>query len=104
MRGFTLIETLVVIAILGVAGCALERRPVFLSSYAYVLEETAALDSARSGLATALHDIREATYGDDGAYPVVAATSTLTFYADIDGNGSVERVRYYARTARSIAA
>lgn len=97
MRAFSLIETLVVVAIVGAVGIALSV--VILQGYkgnAYVFEAASSVDAARRGLFTALQNLREATYGQDGAYPVAsAATSTVTFYADVDQDGPVERVRVY---------
>jgi prepilin-type N-terminal cleavage/methylation domain-containing protein len=96
-RGFTLPETLVVIAIVATVGLTLST--VILQGYrgnAYVFEAASSVDSARRGLFTALQNLREATYGQDGAYPVASAgTSTVTFYADVDQDGPVERVRVY---------
>lgn len=96
-QGFTLIEMLVVIAIVSVAGVALSGLiAYFYRANGYVLQETSAVDSAHKGLDTAFEDLREASYGDDGSYPLTtAATSTVTFYSDVDGDGSVEKVRLY---------
>ncbi|MEK9184280.1 MAG: hypothetical protein AAB892_00955 [Patescibacteria group bacterium] len=97
MRGFTLAETIVVVGIVAVAGAALVGSiQYFYRSNAYILEQSVALDSARRGLALTLQNFREASYGDDGAYLVtLAATSSATFYADIDQDGGIERVRAY---------
>lgn len=97
VRGFTLIETIAVVAIVVTAGVALMGSiQYFYRSNAYVLEQTAALESARRGHAFTLQNLREATYGDDGSYLITAAgTSTVTFYADIDKDGGVERIRAY---------
>lgn len=96
-RGFTLPEMLVVIAILGAVGIALSV--VIDSLYrgnAYVFESAASVDNARRAMTTALRNLREASYGENGAYPVAAAgTSTITFYADVDDDGPVEQVRIY---------
>lgn len=96
-RAFTLIEVLVVVAILATVGMALSVSIV--QSYrgnAYVYEAASSVDNARRGLFTALQNLREATYGQDGSFPVAsAATSTVTFYADVDADGPVERVRIY---------
>lgn len=96
-RGFTLPEMLIVVAILGVMGAALSGA--ILQTYrgnAYVFEAASSVDNARRGLTTAIRNLRESTYGEDGSYPVAsAATSTVTFYAEVDGDGSVERVRVY---------
>ena len=95
-RGMTLIEMLVVIAIVSSAGIALSGAiQYFYRSNAFLLEQTAALESARRGVGQAIGAIREASYGDDGSYPIAsAATSTLTFYTDSDKDQSVERERY----------
>lgn len=96
-RGMTLVETVIVVSIVAVVGTALMSAiQFFYKSNAYLLEQTAALDSARRGLTFALQNIREASYGDDGSYVITtAATSTVTFYSDIDLDGGVERVRFY---------
>ena len=96
-RGFTLVETLVVIAIVSIVGLALQHAiQYFYRANAYVLQGTAAVNSARNGVTTFSSNIREATYGDDGAYPVaLAATTSITFYADVDKDGGVERVKTY---------
>ncbi len=97
MKAFTLAETVVVVAILGAAGVALSGMIAFFyKSNAYLLEQTSAVDSASRGLSIAHKDIREASYGEDGAYPIaVAATSTITLFSDVDGDGPVEKVRFY---------
>jgi prepilin-type N-terminal cleavage/methylation domain-containing protein len=96
-RGFTLAETVVVIAIVSVVSLAVMNLITFFyKSNAYVFQQTAALDSAHRGIAQSFRNIREASYGDDGSYPIaVAATSSITFYADVDNDGPIERVRVY---------
>lgn len=96
-KGFTLPEMLVVIAMTVVVGGALTSAiDFFYKSNKYVLEETQAIQNSRRGLAYALSDLRQASYGADGAYPVTnAATSTVTFYSDTDDDGKVDKVRYY---------
>lgn len=97
MKGFTLTETLVTTAILGVVGIALSSLIMFFyRSNAYLLEQTSAVDSATRGITTAHRDLREASYGEDGAYPITsAASTTITFFSDVDGDGPVEKVRLY---------
>ena len=93
----TLVEMIVVIALTGVVLGAIGRTlAYFYRTNAYVIEQTQAVEGARRSTEGALADLREASYGDDGSYPISdAATSTVTFYADIVGDASVERVRYY---------
>jgi type II secretory pathway pseudopilin PulG len=97
MRAFTLVEVLVLIGITGVLGITINSLVTnFYRSNAYLLQETSAIDSAHRGLRTSFENLREASYGDDGSYPIkTAATSTLTFFSDIDGDGSVERIHLY---------
>ncbi len=97
VRGFTLVETLIVIALTVLVGGALTSMIFyFYRNNDYVLQEGAAVQSASQGLEVAVKDLREASYGDDGAYPIAnAATSTITFYADVYGTGDIEEVQYY---------
>ncbi|MFA6279007.1 MAG: hypothetical protein WCS97_02645 [Candidatus Paceibacterota bacterium] len=96
-RGLTLIETVVVVALTAFVMLALtEIIFYFYRTNAYTIEQTQAISSARTSLAHTMSDIRQASYGADGSYPILAAaTSTVTFYADIDGSGAVDKVRYY---------
>lgn len=97
MKAFTLVETLVVVGLLAAIGSALSGMIVyFYRSNAYVLEQSAALDSAKRGLEISFENIREASYGEDGAYPLAsAATSSVTFFSEVDADGSIEKVRVY---------
>ncbi len=96
-RGFSLLEMLVVIAITASVVVAL----IVAIQYVYrgqrfVFEQADATRSARIGIERAVADMREASYADNGAYPIVAmSTSTMTFYSDIDDDSSFERVRYF---------
>jgi prepilin-type N-terminal cleavage/methylation domain-containing protein len=96
-RGVSLAEMIVVIALTGVVSAALlSTIRNFYISNAYVFEAAVSVDSARRGLATTLSALREASYGDDGNYPIaLAATSSVTFYSDIDSDGGIERVKVY---------
>lgn len=96
-RGFSLLETLVVVSIVALVGVSMQYAiQYFYRANAYVLQGTAAINSARNGVTTIASNVREATYGDDGSYPIAAAaTSSMTFYADVDKDGGVERVKAY---------
>ncbi len=96
-RGFTLAEVLVVIAILSMVSIALSTAIVqTYKGNAYVFEAASSVDNARRGIGDALKYLREATQGEDGSYPIAtAATSSITFYADVDDDFPVERVRVY---------
>jgi prepilin-type N-terminal cleavage/methylation domain-containing protein len=96
-KGFSMVETVVVIAILVVVGGALGTMlPYFYKSNNFVIQESTAVQQARSGLSTSMQDLREASYGDDGSYPLAtAAASSITFYADVDNSGTVDKIRLY---------
>lgn len=99
LKGFTLIETLVVVALTGVVVLALAFLiQYFYKTNAYVLEQSQAVHSARTSVTHAMADLREASYGADGSYPIAyAGTSTVTFFANLGGayGSGVEKVRYY---------
>tara|TARA_B100000745_G_scaffold300372_1_gene254066 strand:+ start:5048 stop:5596 length:549 start_codon:yes stop_codon:yes gene_type:complete len=62
----------------------------------FAFEQADATRSARAGISRVVEDVREASYADDGAYPIVAmATSSITFYSDYDNDNKVERIRYF---------
>jgi type II secretory pathway pseudopilin PulG len=92
----TLVELLVTITIVTVVTTAVTGLiQSFYKDNAYLVEQTAALASARKGINQAITDIRESSYGDDGSYLITTAgTSTLVLYSDIDQDSYVERVKY----------
>lgn len=96
-RAFTLAEMLVVIALTGLVGVGLlSMIAYFYRTNAYLLEATSAVDSASRGLNESIASLREASYGEDGAYPLsAAATSSVTFHADPDLDQTIEKVRLY---------
>ena len=62
----------------------------------FAFEQADATRSARVGIERSVRDFREASYADNGAYPIVSlATSTATFYSDYDNDDKIERVRYF---------
>jgi hypothetical protein len=59
------------------------------------IEQAYQIESARHGIDTLVRDLREATYADDGSYPLASfATTSVTFYADTDHDSSIEKVKY----------
>lgn len=94
--GFTLIETIVVAALTAFVMLAIGYvLQYFYKTNLYVLQQSQAVRSARLSVENTVANLREASYGADGAYPMAAAaTSTVTFYAAV-GTTTVEKVRYY---------
>ena len=96
-RGFTLVEMLMVISVTGVLGIALTTLIVnFYQANGFLFQQTSAIDNARRGLHVSFQNLRQATYGEDGSYPIqTAATSSVLFYSDVDNDGSVEKIQLY---------
>ena len=95
-HGFTLIETVVVIGVTALIMVTLGTLlAYFYKTNAYTLQQATAVAEARRGIDDAMQYLREASYGSDGSYPIEsAATSTITFYANIDSSFAIERVTY----------
>ncbi|MFH1509809.1 MAG: type II secretion system protein [Candidatus Nealsonbacteria bacterium] len=97
MRGFTLIETIITIAIFVLVIGVISGTIIMLYRIqGYTWQQSISIDEARRGIEVMVKEIREARYGDNGAYPIEKADNKeLIFYSDIDKDGSTERVRYF---------
>lgn len=99
-RGFTIIEAVVSMAILLMIGTgiiAFERS--VLTNTKVMQAQLTAQQQIRKTLAGFVADLRSATQSSGGAYAIdTAATSTLIFYANIDSDASIERIRYFVAT------
>jgi type II secretory pathway component PulJ len=96
-QGFSLVEILVVttIAISIVLVVSNLSNNISLLN-GLVGQELQSKSDTSQTLQIVTTDIRSATLSANGAYPVsTATTSTFTFYTDSDGDGAVERVRYF---------
>ena len=95
--GFTLLETVVYIVLFGMIFIAISDAILtFYQSNRYTLEQMTQLDSARRGVAGLVGGVREADYSESGSYPIEAvAANSITYYADYDDDGVVERMRYF---------
>lgn len=96
MRAFTLIEMLVTIFVFTVILIAVTNSVLFFyRANTTAVEEAFQIRSAERGMDVLVRDLREATYGDDGSYPLAEMASTsITFYSDIDHSSPIERIRY----------
>ncbi len=94
--GFTLVEAIVTVAVSTLVLLTLGKLIVyFYQTNAYTLQEATAISQARRGVENAMRDLREASYGSDGSYPVMtAATSSLTFFANANADTAIERITY----------
>jgi len=95
-RGMTLIEVLIVVALVPIIMVSIvDSVLAFYRANSTSFEEAYQIQSASNGIGVLVRDLREATYADNGSYPVAAiASSSVTFYADVNRDGSVDRVRY----------
>lgn len=99
-KGFTIIEAVVAVAVFLVI---VSVMIVFQRS---VLTNTKVLQSSllvqmqvRKTTQAFIAEVRSARSSSAGAYPIEsAATSSFVFYANIDGDSAVERVRYFLGT------
>lgn len=95
--GLTLIETVMTIAIFTIVSLLLSYSIAnFYKTNAYSIEQGAAISSARRAVEVLVQDIREATYSDEGGYPIISMdANTLYFYSDTDHDNNVERIRFF---------
>lgn len=102
-RGFTLIEMLVTIVIFGlVMGVtALLLRIIFTNATTNP-NALNAIDLAQSAASNFVNQIRDATYGNDGSYPLgEASTTEIIFFSPYGSSGSttVDRIRYFVSSS-----
>jgi prepilin-type N-terminal cleavage/methylation domain-containing protein len=96
-KGFTLVETILTIFIFSLMMAAVTffaRNIFYLNNIA---SNTLSVEfETRKVLKPMANEIRSASPSSLGAYPLeTLATSTFTFYSDLDGNGVKEKVRYF---------
>ncbi len=99
--GMTLVEILVSLSIFSIIIMAITYSVASFYRYnAYGLEQSQAIDNARRGINPTINNIREATYSDEGAYPIIsAAVNSFSFYSDVDRDNSVEKIRLFLDTS-----
>ncbi len=92
----SIVEMLVAISIIAVITVVIAQSVIaFYRSNRVAFEESYQIRSAERGVQVLVRDLREATYGDNGAYPLAAiASSSITFYADVDRTSPVEQIHY----------
>ena len=96
-KGFTLVEVVTAISILVVIMVAVSTFQYNVISYnrSSAVALTNATE-AQSILKVMAREMREMSPSSNGAYPIIAAaTSTISFYADLDGDGTKEQIRYF---------
>lgn len=103
MKGFTLTETLVAIAIFALA--MMGATAAVMSAYqsqSFTRQQSVAIEEARRGIKTMIKEIRASSPGEDGSYPIEkAGDKELIFYSDVDQDLNIEKVRYFLGSAGS---
>lgn len=96
-RGMTLLEALVWVSITSMIMLTIVTSvQYFYRANTYTVEQAAAITSAQRGIENMVKTMREAAYSSNGAYPIISlATSSVSFYADVDSDPFVERLRYF---------
>lgn len=96
-RGFSLIEVIVLMGIFVIiVGAIVASLRYVYRGQRFAFEQADATRSARAGIERTVRDLRETSYADDGAYPIVSiATSSASFYSDFDNDNKIELLRYF---------
>ena len=94
--GMTLVEVVVSVAIFTIVIYTIMSTVSSIYQLnSYTIAQAYQVQNARTGVETLTRDIREMTYGDNGAYPLVTdEPQLLGFYSDVDRDDSVEYVEY----------
>ena len=101
LAGFSLIEVLVVMFILGVVGIAIAtfQNDIF-SLNRILVSDLSSQQEVRVALKQISAELRSTSPSSTGAYAIAEASSTsLTFYSDIDDDGQRERMRYFLQNS-----
>lgn len=96
-KGFSFIELLVVVGIVGLMSIVVGQfaGDVFYINSVAQGSLSVSFD-ARNLLRVMTRELRAAAPSANGAFPLVtAASSSVSFYSDVDGNGQRDLVRYY---------
>jgi prepilin-type N-terminal cleavage/methylation domain-containing protein len=96
--GFTLIETLTVIFIFSILVLGIsELSKVIFKDIKQNMSSLGDLDNARAVASNFTNEIRTASYGNDGGYPLYQVNnSQIIFYSNYgQSNGIVAKIRYF---------
>ncbi len=95
--GVTLPELLVVVGITSIIVLALTsfQKDIFFNNK-FAADSLSSAQDARSILRTMIAELRVTSPSSNGAYAIAqAATSSITFFSDTDGDGVKDQIRYY---------
>ncbi len=96
-NGFSLIEIIIVIGIFSIIMIAVTSFQKNVLVYnKYSSDSLNSAQDARNIIKVMIRDLRIASPSNNGAFAIAqAATNTITFFSDTDGDGLKEQIRYY---------
>jgi prepilin-type N-terminal cleavage/methylation domain-containing protein len=96
-KGFSLPELLVTVAILTVVGLiAFKFQGDIFYLNGVLQDDVSAHEETRRVIKQFTTELRSASLGSDGSYPIALASSTsISFFTDADNNGIREKITYY---------
>lgn len=99
-RGMTLIELVIVIGILGIIMVAISSfQTNILTNNRYSFDSLSSAQDARTILRTIVKELRSTSPSNNGSYAIsMAATNTIAFFSDTNGDGLKEQIRYFIAT------
>lgn len=103
--GFSLVEIIVVVALFTIVMLGIFNGVTsFYHFNAYTMAQAYQVNFARQGTEQMVRDLREMTYADNGAFPlVIMEKNKVGFYSDIDRDNSVEYIEYsFSTTTTSL--
>lgn len=95
--GFTLIEISIATGLLAILIGVISAYWYYVQqNYEFSMSEYQLIDRANQTVRQIANEVRQAREAMNGAYPLAQLDDNqLVFYADINGDGNVERCRYY---------
>lgn len=96
-RGYTLIEVMIAMVLLVIiSGGVTIFGKYYSESYSFAFQENVAISQAQRVISTISKELRQATTSDSGDYMFQETNDfSLAFFANIDQDELIERVRYY---------
>jgi len=96
LKGFTLIESILVMSIIGIIAVGATYFVYWGSKlWDVTQDQVAAQESAREAMQELVGELREMQISDNGSHPIEAVSdNSITFYANIDSDNKREMVKY----------
>src|SRR3989338_7433980 len=96
-HGFSTLETLMWIGMFVLTmGAIMSSILYFYRVNAVTINQASSIAPPKQEMERMVRPTREAAFASDGAYPVISlADNQFAFYADVDADAFIEKVRYY---------